>query len=73
MDTRFKRAVAAKCPIEMGRYDSLEQLQRLWNTRRPDSAAVDPSGETIEGEDEYSACIAALKTWNTRYIDRREA
>lgn len=30
MDTRFKRAVAAKCPIEMGRYDSLEQLQRLW-------------------------------------------
>ena len=27
----------------------------------------------IEGEDEYNACIAALKTWNTRYIDRREA
>lgn len=26
----------------------------------------------IEGEDEYNACIAALKTWNTRYIDRRE-
>lgn len=21
----------------------------------------------IEGEDEYNACIAALKTWNTRY------
>ena len=26
----------------------------------------------IEGKDEYNACIAALKTWNTRYIDRRE-
>lgn len=50
MDTRFKRAVAAKCPIEMGGYDSLEQLQRLWNTRRPDSAAVDSSGETIDAE-----------------------
>ena len=26
--TDFKRAVAAKCPIEMGGYDSLEQLQQ---------------------------------------------
>lgn len=26
----------------------------------------------IKLEDEYNACIAALKTWNTRYIDRRE-
>lgn len=52
MDTRFKRAVAAKCPIEMG---------------GPQRKSI------IEGEDEYNACIAALKTWNTRYIDRREA
>lgn len=25
----------------------------------------------IEGEDEYNACIAALKTWNTRYRESR--
>lgn len=25
----------------------------------------------IEGEDEYNACIAALKTWNTRYRGSR--
>lgn len=24
----------------------------------------------IEGEDEYNACIAALKTWNTRHVDK---
>ena len=24
----------------------------------------------IEGEDEYNACIAALKTWNTRYSEK---
>lgn len=24
----------------------------------------------IEGEDEYNACIAALKTWNTRYNEK---
>ena len=23
----------------------------------------------IEGEDEYNACIAALKTWNTRHAE----
>lgn len=48
--TDIERAVAAKCPIEMGGYDSLEQLQRAWDTRRPDSTAVDPSGETIDAE-----------------------
>lgn len=37
--TDFKRAVAAKCPIEMGGYDSLEQLQQAWDTRRPDGSA----------------------------------
>ena len=26
----------------------------------------------IEGEDEYNACIAALKTWNTRYSEKRK-
>lgn len=26
----------------------------------------------IEGEDEYNACIAALKTWNSRYIEKLE-
>lgn len=24
----------------------------------------------IEGEDEYNACIAALKTWNIRYSEK---
>lgn len=24
----------------------------------------------VEGEDEYNACIAALKTWNTRYSEK---
>lgn len=24
----------------------------------------------IESEDEYNACIAALKTWNTRYSEK---
>lgn len=24
----------------------------------------------IEGKDEYNACIAALKTWNTRHADK---
>lgn len=24
----------------------------------------------IEGEDEYNACIGALKTWNTRYSEK---
>lgn len=38
-DDDFKRAVAAKCPIEMGGYDSLEQLQQAWDTRRPDGSA----------------------------------
>lgn len=33
--TDIERAVAAKCPIEMGGYDSLEQLQRAWDTRCP--------------------------------------
>lgn len=50
MDTRFKRAVAAKCPIEMGGYDSLEQLQRLWNTRCPDSVAGASFGDAIDAE-----------------------
>ena len=27
-------------------------------------------GSIIEGEDEYNACIAALKTWNTRHADK---
>lgn len=30
--TDIERAVAAKCPIEMGGYDSLEQLQRVSHT-----------------------------------------
>lgn len=37
----------------------------------PNSNPIDPFPR-MEGEDEYNACIAALKTWNTRYIDRRE-
>lgn len=37
--TDIEQAVAAKCPIEMGGYDSLEQLQRVWNIRRPDASA----------------------------------
>ena len=27
-------------------------------------------GSIIEGEDEYNACIAALKTWNTRFREK---
>lgn len=37
--TDFERAVAAKCPIEMGGYDSLEQLQQVWDTRCPNDSA----------------------------------
>lgn len=48
--TDFERAVAAKCPIEMGGYDSLEQLQRVWNTRHLDSAAGASSGDAIDAE-----------------------
>lgn len=46
----IERAVAAKCPIEMGGYDTLEQLQRAWDTRRPDSAAGDSSGDATDVE-----------------------
>lgn len=48
--TDIERAVAAKCPIEMSGYDSLEQLQRVWNTRRPDSAADASSVDAIDVE-----------------------
>ncbi|WP_432315636.1 hypothetical protein [Collinsella aerofaciens] len=46
----IERAVAAKCPIEMSGYDSLEQLQRVWNTRRPESVAGASSGDAIDAE-----------------------
>lgn len=39
--TDIEHAVAAKCPIEMGGYDSLEQLQQAWDTRCPE---VSPAG-----------------------------
>ena len=48
--TDIERAVAAKCPIEMSGYDSLEQLQRVWNTRCPDSANGASSGDEIDAE-----------------------
>lgn len=48
--TDIERAVAAKCPIEMSGYDSLEQLQRVWNTRHPDSAADASSVDAIDVE-----------------------
>ena len=48
--TDIEHAVAANCPIEMGGYDSLEQLQRVWNTRRPDSADGATSGGAIDVE-----------------------
>lgn len=48
--TDIERAVAAKCPIEMGGYDSLEQLQRAWDTRHPDSATGASSGDEIDAE-----------------------
>ena len=38
-DDDFERAVTAKCPIEMGGYDSLEQLQQVWDTRCPNDSA----------------------------------
>lgn len=46
----IERAVAAKCPIEISGYDSLEQLQRVWNTRCPDSATGASSGDEIDAE-----------------------
>lgn len=38
----------------------------------PANAEIDgPQRKSIiEGEDEYNACIAALKTWNTRYSEK---
>lgn len=48
--TDIEHAVAAKCPIEMGGYDSLEQLQRVWNTRRSDFAAAASSGDAADVE-----------------------
>lgn len=33
----------------------------------PPRLTVPQRKSIIEGEDEYNACIAALKTWNTRY------
>lgn len=48
--TDIEHAVAANCPIEMVGYDSLEQLQRVWNTRRPDSAADASSVDVIDVE-----------------------
>lgn len=36
--TEIEHAVAAKCPIEMGGYDSLEQLQQAWNAHRPNGS-----------------------------------
>lgn len=34
------------------------------------TAYMDVDDAEIEGEDEYNACIAALKTWNTRYSEK---
>lgn len=45
--TDIERAVAAKCPMEMGGYDSLEQLQRAWDTRHPDFAVGVSSGSAV--------------------------
>lgn len=49
--TDIEQAVAAKCPIEMGGYDSLEQLQRAWDTRCPSSK----TSETPEGPNDAEA------------------
>ena len=32
----FKAAVKAKCPLEMGGYDSIEELEAAWNRRTDD-------------------------------------
>lgn len=48
--TDIERAVAAKCPMEMGGYDSLEQLQRAWDTRHSDSAVGVSSGDAFDVE-----------------------
>lgn len=48
--TDIERAVAAKCPIEMSGYDSLEQLQRVWNSRCSDSVAGALFGDAIDVE-----------------------
>lgn len=41
--TDIEHAVAANCPIEMGGYDSLEQLQRAWDTRCPEASPTEAS------------------------------
>lgn len=48
--TDIERAVAAKCPIEMGGYDTLEQLQLAWDIRRPEVTVGASSGDAIDGE-----------------------
>lgn len=44
------RAVAAKCPIEMGGYDSLEQLQRAWDSRRPAPKTIETPEDQSDAE-----------------------
>ena len=53
--------------------DSAQRALRPMSRRAGYPASGPQRKSIIEGEDEYNACIAALKTWNTRYIDRREA
>lgn len=48
--TDIEHAVASNCPIEMGGYDSLEQLQRAWDTRCPDASTSEASGGVSDAE-----------------------
>ena len=41
---------AAYCPIEMGGYDSLEQLQRAWDNRCPDATTFEVPEDASDAE-----------------------
>ena len=43
-------AVRAKCPIEMGGYDSLEQLQRAWDARALVSKTLETPKDASDAE-----------------------
>lgn len=48
--TDIEHAVVANCPIEMGGYDSLEQLQRAWDNRCPDATTFEVLEDASDAE-----------------------
>lgn len=58
--------------LDISELPSETVLSELDSLGRCGTAEIDgPQRKSIiEGEDEYNACIAALKTWNTRHADK---